>query len=163
MKIGWLVGQPAIFHPWFSSGSTVLSRRIQEPLHNYKLLEKMSFIHIIESGILVLSDIRDFYQLTDFFFFGRPVNVKWEYFRWSPVTAIDITMNYFYCIIIVSQLSSLFVLRSEGDWCVLALNIANVGLGFMEIMQLTCVASWLSGFLYIQVLLGIFRWIVSLP
>ena len=69
MKIGWLVGQPAIFHPWFSSGSTVLSRRIQEPLHNYKLLEKMSFIHIIESGILVLSDIRDFYQLTDFFFF----------------------------------------------------------------------------------------------
>ena len=72
------------------------------------------------------------------------------------ITTTGIT-NYFYCVIIVSQSSSLFILRSEGDWCVLALNISNIGLGFTEIMQLACVASWLAGFLYKQVLLGIFQ------
>ena len=117
----------------------------------------MIVIHTIDSGILVLSNIRDFYRLADpVFFLGRPVNVKCEYFRWSPITIIDIT-NYFCCIIIVSQSSSLFILRSEGDWCVLALNISNIGLGFMEIMQLACVASCLAGFRYKQVLLGIFQ------
>ena len=107
-------------------------------------------------GSLDIWDITD--SWTFFFFFpGRPVNVKWECFRWSSITTNDVTINYFHCIIIVSQSSSLFILRSEGDWCVLALNISNIGLGFMEIMQLTCVASWLASFLYIQVLLGIFQ------
>ena len=155
--VGRSVGQPATFHLSFSSGSTVLFR-IQEPLYCYTLLEKMIFIHIIDSGILVLSISGIFTDSsTFFFFFGRPVNVKSEYFRWLLITTIDITINYFYCIIIVSQSSSLFILRSEGDWCVLALNISNIRIGFMEIMQLTSVASWLPGFLYIQVLRGIFQ------
>ena len=97
--------------------------------------KKKIFIHIIDSAILVLS------QITGFF----------------SNTTIDISINYFYCNIIVSQSSSLFVLRYEGNWCVLALNISNIGLRFMEIMKLFCVASWLAGFLCIQVLLGIFQ------
>ena len=52
--VGRSVGQPATFHLSFSSGSTVLFR-IQEPLYCYTLLEKMIFIHIIDSGIFVLS------------------------------------------------------------------------------------------------------------
>lgn len=40
----------------------------------------------------------------------------------------------------------------------LVLNIFNVELGLMEIIHLTCVASWLAGSVwYVQVLLGIFQ------
>ena len=155
-----MVGQLAIFHPCFSSGSTALFQ-IQEPLYSYTCLEKMIFIHIIDSSILDLSISGIFTNLSTFFFWSASeremgislIIINW----WLLITTIDNTINYFYCIIIVSQSSSLFILRSEGDWCVLALNISNIGLGFMEIMQLTCVASWLAGFLYIQVLLGIFQ------
>ena len=50
----------AIFHPRFST-----------------LLNKMIFIHIIDnSGILVLSNIRDFYRLADPVFFSRSVSER---------------------------------------------------------------------------------------
>ena len=131
--------------------------QIQEPLYSYTHLEKMIFIHIVDSSILVLSISEIFTELLTFFF-GWLVNLKSEYFRWLLITTIDITINYFCCIIIiVSQSLSLFILRSEGNWCVLTLNISNIRLGFMEIMQLTSIASWLAAFLYIQVLLGIFQ------
>ena len=121
----------------------------------------MIFIHIIDSGILDLSISGIFTDLSTFFFWSASeremgislIIINW----WLPITTTDITINYFYCIIVVSQSSSLFILSFEGDLRVLALNISNIGLGFMEIMQLTCVASWLAGFLYIQVLLGIFQ------
>ena len=64
------------------------------------------------------------------------MNAKWEYIWWSPNTSIDITINYFYCIVIVSE-TGVFLL---------ALNVSNIALGLMETIQLTCIASWLAAF-----------------
>ena len=68
----------------------------------------------MDTAVLVLSNIQNFYWVAKpffifFFFSDWPKNAKWEYFWWSPNTAIDITINYFYCIIIVFQSSLLLV------------------------------------------------------
>ena len=69
----------------------------------------MIFIHIKDSGILVLSNIRDFYRLADPVFFSRSASEREMWiFSMVAITTIGIT-NYFYCIIIVSQSSSLFI------------------------------------------------------
>ena len=128
-ETGWSVGQPAIFHPCFSGGSTVLFQ-IQEPLYSCTVLGN-NFIHIIDSGIFWFSHYLGYLptrQLFFFFSFWSASECEWngKYFQWLPITTIDITINYFYCITIVSQSTLLFILRSEGDWCVLALNISNI-------------------------------------
>ena len=93
-------------HPCFSSGSTVLFQ-IQEPLNSCTVLGKQfyTYYRLRNFGSL---NIWDTHRLVDFFFYlllffpGRPVNVKCKYFQWSSITAIDININYFYCITIVS-------------------------------------------------------------
>ena len=121
--------------------------------HTTEFFSLSSILMSMDSAILVLSNIQEFYRLmpTCFFlllFSGWLMNAKLEYIWWLPNTSIDITINHFHCIVIISRSSScLFILRSERDWCVLlVLNISNIGLGLIEIIQLTCVASWLAGF-----------------
>ena len=95
------------------------------------------------------------------FFFSRPVNAKWEDFPWLPNTTIDITINYFYCIIIVSQSSSLLVYSKiwERLVCFFLLWIFPI-LGKVSWRSFNWHASqvgWLVSVWYIQVLFGIFQ------
>ena len=126
-------------------------------IYSYTFLGKMIFMHIIDSGILVPSNIQDIYWLVNFFFFlvgqwmwNRNIFNDHQLLPLILPSTIFIALSLF-----LNHHCCLFEgLRETG---VFALNISNIGLGFMEIMQLTCVTSWLAGFLYIQVLLGMFQ------
>ena len=159
--VGWS-SQLAIFHPRFSSGSPVLFQ-IQEPLHTNTLLEKMIFIHIIGSSILVLSNIWDFYQLLNLFFF---MVGQWTWngniFNDRQLLPLILSSTIFIALLFLYHHHYLFQGLTETG-VLLALNISNIGLGFMEIMQLTCITSWLAMVSCIyRFYLVYFRWIVNL-
>ena len=69
----------------------------------------------MDTAVLVLSNIQNFYWVAKpffifyFFLFRLTKERQMGIFWWSPNTAIDITINYFYCIIIVFQSSLLLV------------------------------------------------------
>ena len=119
----------------------------------------------MNSTILILSNIRDFYRLTLTWFFWKTIFRSTDereigIYLMIAYTSIDITINYFYCIVIVSQSWSQFVYPKAWETGVflLALNVSNIGLGLMEMIQLTCIASWLAGFCMVYT--G-FTWYIS--
>ena len=90
-----------------------------------------------------------------FFFFNFLVN--WCVGNWN---IFDNWYYHWYCIVIVSQSSSMFVYSKAWEKLVflLALNISNIVIGLMEIIQLTCMASWLAGFC---IVFTCFTWYIS--
>ena len=121
-------------------------------------------VYKIRMKVASILTIWDTYQLVNFFFLiiffpSRPVNVKWEifsmianYYHWYYR---QLFLLHYHCF-------SINVAVYSKIWGRLVCSCSEYsqyhnGLGFMEIMQLTHIASWLPGFLYIQVLLGTFQ------
>ena len=76
-----------------------------------------------------------------------------KYYHWY-YDQLFITLSLF-----LNHHCYLFILRSERDWFVFSRSeICNIGLSFLEIIQLTCVANWLARFCMVY---AGFTWYIS--
>ena len=166
-KENWLVSRPAIFCPVFSSGSTALFWiYTKEPLYSYTLLKKwflyillwphsqsyntwLIYLHLGQVIFQIFHTITTEFVFSFFCFFSMSMDSAILVLSISGIITDwyyhQLFLLHYHCLSIIITVYLLQGLR-ETVVFLLALNISNIELSFMEIIQLTCVTSWLAGY-----------------